>query len=67
MMIPNSHVKANRQGLGNFTNCDADDFFSPKFKATDTFEGHTCKKNNKESKKKQKKRMPANEKFPSKS
>jgi len=28
----------------NFANCDADNFLSPKFEASDAFEQYTCKK-----------------------
>jgi len=40
-------------------NCDADDFFSPKFEASDTFKEHTCKK---KKRKKNKEREPKKEK-----
>ena len=36
---------------GNFANCDADDFLSLKFEASDIFKGHICTKKKEKTKK----------------
>jgi len=48
MVISSGHVKANSSSVRKFRELYVDDFFSSKFKAPDTFKGHTCKEKIKE-------------------